>query len=179
MPSGYLYGRTDADIADIEDDIIRGLRQNIDLSARVICSPAKRCQKTCDFILSPQKSRQTYDELWEQSFGDWDGLAFDRLPDMGVMSDDELIAFAPPNAESFIELCNRVHPVLERLCAESQGDKLTLFVHAGVIRACLALAFKNLPAALKCEIDTLSLTRLRYLGKDGFSVISVNQVHRL
>ena len=177
MPSGYLYGRTDADIGDIKSGIISGLRQNIDSFGTVVCSPAKRCQKTCDFILSPNQSRQTYEELWEQSFGVWDGIAVDELPDKGVMSEDELIAFASPDGESFVDLCNRVHPLLQRLCEESRGDNLTLFVHAGVIRASLALAFNNLPAALKCEIDTLSLTRLRYLGKDGFSVISLNQVH--
>ena len=178
QPPGHLYGRSDADIGDVAHDIKISLRHMIEPHGAVFSSPAKRCQKTCDTILSPEHIRHSHDELWEQSFGDWDGLAFDRLPDMGQMDDEALVAFAPPNGESFHDLCRRVHPLLTRLCADSETKTLTFFVHAGVIRAALALAFNNSPAALKCQIDTLSLTQLRYLGRDGFSVICVNQVYR-
>lgn len=179
MPAGYLYGRTDADIDSIDSALCANLRRHIEPVGTVFSSPAKRCQKTCLSILSAEQAHHDHDELWEQSFGDWDGLAFDRLPDIGVMSDDELVKFAPPHGESFHELCQRVHPLLRQLCENSQSDRLTFFVHAGVIRAALALAFNNMPAALKCEIDTLSVTKLRYLGDNGFSVISVNQVPTL
>ncbi|MGC6537352.1 MAG: histidine phosphatase family protein [Candidatus Puniceispirillaceae bacterium] len=179
VPAGYLYGRTDTDIDTIDSALCANLRRLIEPVGTVFCSPAKRCQKTCLSILSAQQAHYDNDALWEQSFGDWDGLAFDSLPDVGVMTDDELVKFAPPHGESFYELCQRVHPLLRQLCENSQSDSLTFFVHAGVIRAALALAFHNMPAALKCEIDTLSVTKLRYLGDNGFSVISVNQVPTL
>ena len=41
--------------------------------------------------------------------------------------------------------------------------------------AALALAFGSYAAALRCEIDPLSVTSLRFLGEAGFSVMGVNQ----
>ena len=50
-----------------------------------------------------------------------------------------------------------------------------IFAHAGVIRSCLALAFDSPSAALKCEINPLSVTRLRALPDGQFSVVWVNR----
>ena len=174
-PSGYLYGRTDADIGRIESSVAKKLHELIGPVGLVLASPAKRCQKTCDSILSLDHDRLTEDNLWEQSFGTWDGLAFSELPDIGLLSDDALASFAAPDGESFVDLSKRVHSTLSELCQTRAEEHLTFFVHAGVIRAALAFAFRNHSAALKCEIDTLSLTRLRYLGDEGFSVMTVNQ----
>lgn len=175
QPAGYLYGRTDADIGCIESSVAKKLHELIGPVGLVLSSPAKRCQKTCDSILSPDHDRLTIDNLWEQSFGTWDGLGFSELPDIGVLADDALATFAAPDGESFVDLSNRVQSTLIELCQTRTEEQLTFFVHAGVIRAALALAFCNHSAALKCEIDTLSLTRLRYLGEHGFSVMTVNQ----
>lgn len=175
QPTGYLYGRTDAEIGQIAPSVATTLRALIGPVGLVLASPAKRCQKTCDAILSSDHDRLSDDTLWEQSFGAWDGLAFSELPDIGTLSDEALISFAAPDGESFLALSERVHATVTHLCQTRAEDSLTFFVHAGVIRAALALAFRDHGAALKCEIDTLSLTRLRYLGDEGFSVITVNQ----
>ena len=179
QPPGYLYGQTDADIGTIEAEAVTRLQRLIGEPGAIYCSPAQRCQKTADAIISHQSSRHTAPDLWEQSFGAWDGLAFDAIPDMGTMTDEALTSFAAPDGESFSDLCQRVHPFLTHICETSTENRLTFFVHAGVIRAALALAFGHLPAALKCEIDTLSVTKMRYLGPHGFSVISVNQTGTL
>ena len=178
QPAGHLYGRTDADIDQIKAPVAQQLRALIGPVGVVLASPARRCQKTCDYILSPDQDRIVEDDLWEQSFGSWDGLAFSELPDIGTLSDEALAAFAAPDGESFIDLSKRVQRVLRALCQSRAEERLTFFVHAGVIRAALALAFGDHHAALKCEIDTLSLTRLRYLGDQGFSVMTVNQTVR-
>ena len=175
QPAGYLYGQTDADIGTIAGSVSDGLRTLIGTPGLVLSSPAQRCQKTCISVLPAAGAPQIEPALWEQSFGAWDGLAFAELPDIGTLQDEALAAFAAPEGESFIDLCQRVHPVLLRLCETTAEDSITLFVHAGVIRAALALAFGASACALKCEIDTLSLTRLRYLGEDGFSIMTMNQ----
>ncbi len=174
-PSGFLYGRCDADICDILPSNISFLRSQINDNSLIVCSPARRCQKTCDAILSSGHPRHTLDSLWEQSFGLWDGMAFSKVPDIGTLKGEELVEFKPPNGESFKELCMRVHPVIEHYCLNNKAQKIIFFVHAGVIRAALALAFGSHLSALKCEIDTLSVTSLRHLGGLDFSVISINK----
>ena len=175
QPAGYLYGQTDADIGLIERPVAEGVRAVIGSPDLVLCSPATRCQKTCDGVLSDDYPRETNADLWEQSFGKWDGLAFTELPDIGTLQDEALAAFAAPDGESFIDLCNRVQPVIRQICQMRVEENISLFVHAGVVRAALALAFGSYAAALKCEIDPLSVTNLRFLGDAGFSVMGVNQ----
>ena len=174
-PSGFLYGRYDADIGAIAPDTISFLRAQIIEDSLIICSPATRCQKTCDAVLSKANPRQTHDALWEQSFGRWDGTAFSQLPDIGNLTGEALANFTPPDGESFSDLCRRVHPTIENICLNESAQNITFFVHAGVIRAALSLAFSSHISALTCEIDPLSVTKLRYLGEPGFSVASVNR----
>ena len=174
-PSGFLYGRYDADIGAIAPDTISFLRAQITEDSLIICSPATRCQKTCDAVLSKANPRQTHDALWEQSFGTWDGTAFSQLPDIGNLTGEALANFTPPDGESFSDLCRRVHPTIENICLNESAQNITFFVHAGVIRAALSLAFSSHISALTCEIDPLSVTKLRYLGEPGFSVASVNR----
>ena len=174
-PSGFLYGRFDADIGAIAPDTISFLQSQIIEDSLIICSPATRCLKTCDAVLSKANPRQTHDALWEQSFGTWDGTAFSQLPDIGILTGEALANFTPPDGESFSDLCKRVHPIIENICLNESAQYITFFVHAGVIRAALSLAFSSHISALSCEIDPLSVTRLRYLGEQGFSVVSVNR----
>ena len=174
-PSGFLYGRFDADIGAIAPDTISFLQSQIIEDSLIICSPATRCLKTCDAVLSKANPRQTHDALWEQSFGTWDGTAFSQLPDIGILTGEALANFTPPDGESFSDLCRRVHPIIENISLNESAQNITFFVHAGVIRAALSLAFSSHISALSCEIDPLSVTRLRYLGEQGFSVVSVNR----
>ena len=174
-PSGFLYGRYDADIGPIAPDNISFLRSQIIEGSLIMCSPATRCLKTCDAVLSAASPRQTHDALWEQSFGTWDGTAFSQLPDIGNLAGDALADFTPPDGESFLDLCRRVHPIIENICLNDSAQNITFFVHAGVIRAALSLAFSSRISALSFEIDPLSVTKLRYLGGQGFSVVSVNR----
>ena len=137
-------------------------------------SPAVRCVKTCHAVF-PGRSPKHKEAFWEQSFGDWDGLAFEDVPDVGPLQGDELVQFAPPNGESFADLCARVQPALIGLLDTEQALSTAVFAHAGVIRSCLALAFESPSAALRCEIDPLSVTRLRALPDGQFSVVCVNR----
>ena len=113
-------------------------------------------------------------QFWEQSFGAWEGLAFDKLPDIGDLSGEALTHFTPPDGESFADVCKRVQPALLDLLAQDPAEAIAIFGHAGMIRAILALAFGSQTAALRCEIGHLSLTRLRVLPQQQFSVVCIN-----
>ena len=173
-PAGFLYGRTDADCDEIEPPLKDRLSQILTDCQALYSSPAIRCVKTCEAVF-PGRRPQRIEAFWEQSFGDWDGLAFEDVPNIGPLKGDDLVQFAPPNGESFADLCERVQPALIRLLDAEKAPSTAVFVHAGVIRACLGLAFDSLSAALRCEIDPLSVTRLRALPDSQFSVVCVNQ----
>ena len=176
-PAGFLYGRTDADCDEIETPVKDRLRQILTTCRALYSSPAVRCVKTCEAVF-PNRPPKRIEAFWEQSFGDWDGCAFENVPDVGPLQGDELVRFAPPNGESFADLCARVQPALISLLDAEQAHSTAVFAHAGVIRACLALAFDSPSAALRCEIDPLSVTRLRALPDGQFSVVCTNQTGR-
>ena len=173
-PAGFLYGRTNADCDEIDPPVEDSLSQMLTDCQALYSSPAVRCVKTCQAVL-PSRSPQQIEAFWEQSFGDWDGRANENVPDVGPLQGDDLVLFAPPNGESFAELCARVQPALIELLEIEQARSTAVFAHAGVIRACLALAFDSPSAALRCEIDPLSVSRLRAMPDGQFSVVWVNR----
>ena len=173
-PAGFLYGRTDADCDEIEPPVKDRLNQILIDCEALYSSPAVRCVKTCHAVF-PRRSPKHKEAFWEQSFGDWDGLAFENVPDVGHLQGDELVQFAPPKGESFADLCARVQPALIGLLDTEQSRSTAVFAHAGMIRSCLALAFDSPSAALKCEIGPLSVTHLRALPDGQFSVVCVNR----
>ena len=173
-PAGFLYGHTDADCYEIEPPVKGRLNQMLTDCDVLYSSPALRCVKTCHAVF-PGRSPKHKKAFWEQSFGDWDGLAFEDVPDVGSLQGDALVQFAPPNGESFADLCARVQPALIELLDTEHARSTAVFAHAGVIRSCLALALDSPSAALRCEIDPLSVTRLRALPDGQFSVVCVNR----
>ncbi len=174
LPAGFLYGRTDADCDEIEPLVKDRLNQILRDCEALYSSPAVRCVKTCHAVF-PCRSPKHEEAFWEQSFGDWDGLAFEDVPDVGPLQGDELVQFTPPNGESFADLCARVQPTFIGVLDTEQARSTAVFAHAGVIRACLALALDSPSAALRCEIDPLSVTRLRALPDGQFSIVYVNR----
>ena len=146
-PAGFLYGRTDADCNEIEPPVKDRLRQILTDCQALYSSPAVRCVNTCHSVF-PGRSPKHKEAFWEQSFGDWDGLAFEDVPDVGVLQQKELVRFAPPNGESLHVLCARVQPALIGLLHSEQARSTAVFAQAGGIRACLALALDTPPGAL-------------------------------
>ena len=179
VPAGHLYGRTDADIGDIAPETIRFLQSRLARCTAIYSSPARRCVKSCHAVFpqgnaSVQHNPTEIPQFWEQSFGTWEGLAYDKLPDIGDLSGEALTHFTPPDGESFVDVCKRVQPALLDLVAQDSAEAIAIFGHAGMIRAILALAFGSQTAALRCEIGHLSLTRLRVLPQQQFSVVCIN-----
>ena len=165
----------DPDIGQIEKATQERLKQKLANCQYLCSSPAKRCVRTCQALFPGHAPPYLVAAFWEQSFGDWEGLAYSDLPNLGLMSGQELARFTPPNGESFLDLCARIQPAFISLLKNVEAQQTAVFAHAGVIRAVLALVFDSPEAALKCEIDPLSATRLRVLPDDQFSVVCINQ----
>lgn len=175
VAAGRLCGRTDvaADCTDVA--AFATLSARLSETQHVVASPARRCRETVAAIWPDSPPVTTEPRLWEQDFGDWDGLALKDLPDLGDLSGAALAAHRPPGGESFTDVCLRTREALTGLIAAHEGEILCLCTHAGPIRAALALALDLSPgAALRFDIANLSTTALSHFAPDLWSVDQVN-----
>lgn len=174
IPPGKLYGHTDvaADVTIPHD--IAAIRQVADSIDRWISSPALRCRQTLKAIWEEDVYVKEDPRLWEQDFGEWEGLADKDIPDMGERAADVLAQHCPPSGESFVDVCHRVQPALLEAVAENSGARIAIVAHAGVVRAAIALSLKSPRLALSFEVQPLSLTKLRVYSADMISIAFTN-----
>lgn len=171
MGGRCLTGRLDLP-ADLSDQArIAAVAARLPRQVRLISSPARRCLMTAEALL-PRLPPRLDERLWEQSFGDWEGLAHADLPDLGPLTPDALADHRPPNGENFRELCARTIPALLDLTAEA-GIKVVT-AHAGTVRAALAHATGSVSGALSFQVAPLSLTRFHVGPQGHWSVAEVN-----
>lgn len=163
MDGGALAGRRDIDADCSDSAALSRLAARLPNGATALRSPARRCVQTAEAL----GLDATEDErLWEQSFGQWEGLPYDKLPDLGRLSPMALAGHRPEGGENFMDMAARVIPVLRGL------DRDTVIVaHAGTVRAALSLVVG--PAALAFSVAPLSLTVMRPAGRD-WAVEGVN-----
>lgn len=174
IPAGHLFGQTDVGISAPTPEAVRYLQRQLAECERVYTSPAKRCLQTHAAILPQQSEPTKIAALWEQSFGEWEGKPYGDLPDIGALQGEALVHFTPPQGESFAMLCARAAPAFAQILATDPASHIAIFAHAGTIRAALSIAFESQVAALKCEIGTNSLTRIRVLPSGQYLVVGVN-----
>ncbi|MDP5305722.1 histidine phosphatase family protein [Paracoccus spongiarum] len=164
LTGGRLAGRRDVDADCSDRDAFARMATRLGEIGEVLSSPARRCLQTAVALgLGDPPTRAA---LWEQDHGAWEGMALDRLPDLGRMSPADLARHRPDGGESFDDMAARVRPEIEAL----RGDCL-IVAHAGTVRAALAMVVG--PAALSFAVAPLSLTVLRRAGPD-WSVEAVN-----
>lgn len=141
---GLCYGRHD--IAVAAESVARAAAAVRDLipgrvleGARFYSSPASRCALLARALAAPREPSMA-EELWEMSFGSWEGQAWDCLPR------DELDAWArdvwryrPGGAESAAMVASRWQRWVRalRFCGDEAAIAVT---HAGVIRVALVAA---------------------------------------
>ncbi|WGT51421.1 histidine phosphatase family protein [Thioclava nitratireducens] len=167
---GALAGRRDVGALLPDQGALRALRDRLG-TVRVVASPALRCVQSAR-ALWPDLAFATDARLWEQDFGDWEGIPFDQLPDLGAMSGADLARHRPPGGESFADLCARVAPALQEIAW--QGGQVAVMAHAGVVRAALALALGQEAPALSFRVDPLSVTRITAFADEAWSIGCVN-----
>ncbi|MDO5370179.1 histidine phosphatase family protein [Paracoccus sp. (in: a-proteobacteria)] len=168
---GRLAGRLDPP-ADLSDRTrIAAVAARLPRGARLTSSPARRCLMTAGALV-PGLAPRLDERLWEQDFGDWEGLGHAELPDLGPLSPEALVDHRPPNGESFRALCARTLPALLDLAAHPGGQVVT--AHAGTVRAALAHATGSVAGALSFQVAPLSLSRFHVGPQGQWSVAEVN-----
>lgn len=164
LNDGRLAGRREVDADCSDSTAFTAMRALIGAPGQILCSPAQRCLQTAEALGFPDPA--TMPQLWEQNYGQWEGLRFNDLPDLGTLSPAELAAHRPDQGESFDDMAARVRPALQSLSRDT-----LIIAHAGTVRAALAMIVG--PAALSFTVAPLSLTILRRAGPD-WAVEAVN-----
>lgn len=168
---GRVYGRRDLPADCSNKAGFDALRAMLSRPERLIASPAQRCLQT-SAQLWPDLTPETHADLWEQSFGAWEGLPFGDIPDIGPLSGDLLAEHRPPEGESFADICARISPILNDIAMRGPA---TIVAHAGTVRAALALAIGTVAPALSFDVKPLSVTRITLLPGGQFVIGGVNQ----
>lgn len=138
-----------------------------------LISPALRCQQTAA-QLWPGETLPQDPRLWEQDFGQWEGVCYADLPDLGALCLAELAEHRPPGGESFADLSARVVPALQG--AAALGGRVAIVAHAGVVRVAIGLALGRAELGLAFQIAPLSMTQIIALPGGAWSVAGVNRI---
>ncbi len=171
VDGGAMAGRRDVAADCSNAAAIDALRARVRMGAddTLFASPALRCLQTAAALwgVAPRQDPR----LREQDFGDWEGMPYANLPDIGPLAQAALAAFTPPNGESFDALCARAAPTLLALPA----GRHIIVAHAGIVRAALGLALGAVHLGLGFSVAPLSLTRLsRDLATGTWAIHWVN-----
>ncbi len=168
-PDRRLYGQNDIDAHFPDDDALAALRGQLPRDALWLTSGLKRTHQTAAALGRDLAECHLHPTLNEQHFGDWQGLDFASLKQLGA--DFERLwndpgETRPPGGESFADVLDRVGQTVTRLTAKHAGRDIVAVAHGGSIRAALALALGlDARAALGFRIDTLSLTRIDHVPR--------------
>lgn len=161
-----LTGRSDPAADCTDRGALSWLRAQLHKADAVWTSPAQRTRMTAAAL---DLAATQIPDLWEQDFGAWEGLPFDRLPDLGPLPLPQLAAHRPPEGESFLDMASRVQAALH----PARGTT-AIIAHAGTVRAALALVIG--PQALAFAVAPLSLTIMTH-SPAGWGIEAVNRVH--
>lgn len=176
-----LYGHTDVALSDLGRDNLRAAFNNIHSKLPIdgiISSPLQRCaeisrafavEKMIDYHLNAQ--------FKEMHFGDWDGIAFDKLGH--IWHDLEAFfnsphAVHPPAGETLGQFAQRIISAWETLLEQNDYQHLVLVCHGGVIRVIIAhllsIDWSNANLFKQLHIDYASHSRIE-VQKDFLPVI--------
>ncbi|MFD2815864.1 histidine phosphatase family protein [Paracoccus aerius] len=168
--AGRLAGRLDLP-ADLSNQAgFSALAACLPEGAMLTSSPARRCLMTAEALM-PGLAVRTNERLWEQDFGEWEGLDHTAIPDLGTLAPEALADHRPHRARAFGTFAPG-QPRPSGSCPR-RGTQIVI-AHAGTVRAALALAVGSVAGALSFHVAPLSLTRF-YVGPHGhWSVAEVN-----
>lgn len=185
-PHGRVHGQLDVACDTSDDEDFAELARRLPVNPVLVESGLIRCRQTsgalekAGLLLPPPIIEP---ELIEQNFGRWQGKSWMELD---AAKDPDVAAFwadpaetAPPEGESFGNMCVRVARAMARLTEQHPNRDILAVVHAGTIRAALAAALGLQPAqALRFAVQPLSLTRLD-ATPEGWRVDCVNVITAL
>ena len=150
--------------ADLSDEHgVATLRSALPEEAAILSSDLWRATQTADALARRNSKRlPNSSALREQNFGAWEGKPYEAI-DLEEFWRNPALS-APPQGESFAEVCDRVGREIAHLNNGGETEIIAV-AHAGSIRAALALALSLPPSqALAFEVAPLSLTRIDWLA---------------
>ena len=104
ISDGLFYGSRDVACRCPNTQEAKKIRASLPNDFNLYVSSAKRCLTTANSLF-PEMKAPAYDALREQNFGSWEGIPYEKIPDIGALSSKELGEFRPPEGESFNEVC--------------------------------------------------------------------------
>jgi alpha-ribazole phosphatase len=175
---GRIYGQRDLDCDCTDAEIFATLARELPGDAVWVTSNLARTRQTAAAILAAANGRHgaieplAIPDLAEQHLGEWQGM--ERKPFYAQRKvGTHTLWFGPaderpPGGESFVDLYDRVRPVIERLTVEHRGRDIVAVTHGGTIKVALAVALGLDPqAALSFLVENCSITKLDYLHPEG------------
>ncbi|MEQ1715334.1 MAG: HaeII family restriction endonuclease, partial [Hyphomicrobium sp.] len=97
LNGGRLAGRRDVPADCSDRPTFVGLQAAIGPVQHRIVSPALRCMQTAAALWPGMPVPETDVRLWEQDFGDWEGVALAAMPDLGPLAPEALAALGDHN----------------------------------------------------------------------------------
>ena len=193
---GRIYGQLDLSCDCSEAASFTGLAEQLPRGAVWVTSNLRRTHETAAAIVraglpGPQRipgpEAVAIDDLSEQHFGEWQGLAYEELLQFRG-GDFHRFWHSPaheaaPGGESFLDVIDRVSRAVHQLVEMYSGRDVIVVAHGGTIRAVLALALRLEPeAALAFTIENCSITRIDHIEGagmgHGWRVVTVNRPPR-
>jgi alpha-ribazole phosphatase len=192
---GRCYGQSDLPCRTDDAAGFRRLADALPKGAVWMVSNLMRTHQTAAAIVAaglpgpdsiPGPGVEVEPGLAEQHFGEWQGQTYASLAERQAEAYHRFW-FAPareraPGGESFVDLVERVVPVIQRANKAFAGRDIIAVAHGGTIRAAIGHALDLTPEASLCfTVDNISLTRLDYFddptARHGHSwrVAGINQ----
>ena len=176
---GRIYGQSDLDCDCTDAAIFATLARELPRDAVWVTSNLARTHQTASAILAAAMDGRhegvqplAIPDLAEQHLGEWQGM--ERKPFYAERKvGTHTLWFGPaderpPGGESFVDLYDRVRPVIERLTVEHRGRDIVAVTHGGTIKVALAVALGLDPqTALSFLVENCSVTKLDYLHPEG------------
>lgn len=183
---GRFAGREDAPLTDTGRDQAAAVARRIAPAGPVVVltSPLVRCRDTATAVAGPAGVPVIEDDrLVDERLGAWTGLRVAEIEagwpaELAVWRRDP--AAAPPGGESFVQVRDRVRPVLAEAVGAYRGHTVVLVTHAAVAKMILVAALQVDPAvAYRLRVDTGSLSAFDVDAAGAVVVWAVNELdHR-
>lgn len=171
---GLCYGQSDVALAKSFPEEAHELQQKLPglkANSLLFSSPLTRCvklaEKLSDNVLTDAR-------LMELDFGGWEGKRFNEIdPTVLQQWTENIVDGAPPNGESFTDLCQRAGSFWQDVVCKMPpaSEQIIIITHAGIIRALIAHILKlPLANAFQFQVDLGSVHKFQYL--DNYTYIN-------
>ena len=132
---GVLLGRLDVELDAVGRAQAERLAAATGAVDRVIASPLRRTRQTAAAFGQPVEIDE---RLIELDYGEFDGCAFDEVPEGTWARWRSDLSFAPPGGESLHTLGLRVRALLDELTRSPSDETVALVSHVSPIKAAVA-----------------------------------------